>query len=377
LSSLTPFLLWWRTTLARDREIVDAVVDPAHVGPSAEFQAALDDWPGTYYWAESDGPGRLVLTRALTPQPGERWWLHAVLFAVTFLTVWMGGALLSGSSLPWAFPFSREFTLVPQLMWELVAELFTVRAGLDFAVALMAILLCHEMGHYAMAKRYGIDVSPPYFLPSPPVLNFIGTFGAFIRLRSPIVDRQQLMDVGAAGPWAGFVVALIALLVGLANSEVVADVGPSAQLITVAHVHLYLGDSAITYALRHLLIGEGTVLLHPLAFAGWVGIFVTMLNLLPLAQLDGGHILYALIGKHQAKVGLTVWIALIGMGFLEGQWWWWLWAFLILVLGRGSLAHPQVLDRYRPLTSNRRPIGWLTLVLLVVTFSPVPVHYYF
>ena len=118
MSSLTPFFLWWRTTLARDREIVDAVVDPAHVGPSADLQAALDDWPGTYYWAESDGPGRLVLTRALTPQPRERWWLHAVLFAVTFLTVWMGGALLAGSSLPWAFPFNRELTLVPQLMME-------------------------------------------------------------------------------------------------------------------------------------------------------------------------------------------------------------------------------------------------------------------
>jgi Zn-dependent protease len=377
LSHVTEYFSWWRTTVVRHREIVDAEVDPAHSGPSPELEAALAGWPGHYYWAAGDGPGRLTLTRPLGDESGERWWLHGVLFLATFFTVWMGGALLAGSSLPWEFPFSMGFTLTPSLMSELLTELVTLRSGLAFAVALMAILLSHEMGHYLVAKRYGVDTSPPYFLPSPPLLNFIGTFGAFIRLRSPIVDRQQLMDVGAAGPWAGFAVALVVLFAGLTYSTVVPEVGPSEQLIVVANLHLYVGDSVVSYAARHLVIGDGTVMLHPLAFAGWLGVLVTMLNLLPLTQLDGGHVLYALVGKYQAKIGPFVWLSLIALGFMEGQWWWWVWAAVILMLGRGRLAHPQVLDPYRSLPRSRRPVGILTLLLFVVTFCPVPVHYSF
>ncbi len=377
MRAVTKYLAWWRVTVTREREIIDAVVAQDHRGPSPELEGALAEWPGSYYWARDDGDGRLVLTRPVGGSRPERWWLHGVLFVATFITVWMGGALLAGSELPLAFPFRVEFMVAPQLLVQLMSELLTLRAGLDFAVALMTILLAHEMGHYLMAQRYGISASPPYFLPAPPVVNFIGTFGAFIRLRSPIVDRQQLIDVGAAGPWAGFVVAIAALLIGLGRSEVVAQVGPSDQLITVANLQLYLGDSPVSYAARRLIVGDGTVLLHPLAFAGWVGVFVTMLNLLPLAQLDGGHILYALIGKHQARIGPIVWLGLIALGFIQGQWWWWVWAAVIIILGRGRLAHPQVLDRHRRLPRNRRPIGWVTLLLFLATFIPVPVHYHF
>ena len=382
VSPLTPFFLWWRTTVVRDREIVDAVVDPAHCGPSVELEQALADWPGPYYWARGDGDGRLVLVRVLRPDPGERWPLHALLFFATFFTVWMGGALLAGSALPLAFPFHIDFSIAPQLLVELLRELVTLRAGLDFALGLMAILLAHEWGHFVVARRYGINASPPYFLPAPPIVNFIGTFGAFIRLRSPIVDRQQLMDVGAAGPWAGFVVAMVVLVAGLLRSEVVAHVGPSDQFITLAHYQLYLGHSPIMYVARRLFVGEGTVLLHPLAFAGWIGLLVTMLNLLPLGQLDGGHIVYALIGRRQGSVSSLAWFALIGLGFVAaalGSFWaglvWWVWAAVILMLGRGQLAHPQVLDRHRALPSDRRPIGWATVLLFIGTFTPVPVYY--
>ncbi len=101
-----------------------------------------------------------------------------------------------------------------------------------------------------------------------------------------------------------------------------------------------------------------------------------MLNLLPLGQLDGGHILYALIGRWQATIGPVIWMGLIALGFVQGQWWWWIWAAFILILGRGRVAHPQVLDRYRPLPVSRRPVGWATLLLFVGTFSPIPVHYF-
>jgi membrane-associated protease RseP (regulator of RpoE activity) len=134
--------------------------------------------------------------------------------------------------------------------------------------------------------------------------------------------------------------------------------------------------------LRRELVGEGTVLLHPLAFAGWLGVLVTMLNLLPLGQLDGGHVLYAVIGRRQTAVSSLVWVGVVGLGVLaarEGSLalalFWWLWAFVVLVLGRGRLAHPQILDQYRPLPVSRRLYGWATLLLFLVTFSPVPIYW--
>ena len=359
----------------RDREVVDAVVRPEHLGPSPELERAIKRWPGPHYWAEGDGEGRLVLIRILRSERGERWWLHSLLFVITFVTVWMGGSLLSDGTSAATIPFSPELWAAPQLIGRWLAELPSGGAGLDFAMALMAILLAHETGHYIVARRYGINASPPYFLPAPPWWNFIGTFGAFIRLRSPVIDRRQLMDVGAMGPWAGFAVALVALIVGLGRSELLPEDGASHQLVLLADFRLYLGDSPIMYAARQLIVGDGTVLLHPLAFAGWIGLFITMLNLIPLGQLDGGHVLYALAGRWQARLGPAVWLGLVALGFLHNQWWWWIWAALILVLGRGRLAHPQVLDRHRPLPPSRVPFGWATLLLFAATFTPVPIHY--
>jgi membrane-associated protease RseP (regulator of RpoE activity) len=201
-------------------------------------------------------------------------------------------------------------------------------------------------------------------------------------LRSPIVDRRQLMDVGAAGPWAGFLIAMLALLVGLARSHVIPEMGPTDQLIQFGVGRLYLGDSPIMWLSRRLVVGEGTVVLHPLAFAGWLGLFITMLNLLPLGQLDGGHILYALIGRWQALVSAAALVGIVVLGFYAEQqstlltgMFWWVWAAVILLIGRGRVAHPQVLDRSRRLPPTRRPLGWATVVLMIGTFSPVPVYY--
>jgi membrane-associated protease RseP (regulator of RpoE activity) len=295
------------------------------------------------------------------------------LFVVTFVTVWIGGAFLADAE-----PFVVRGPGIRGLWVAVGSWLMALRPGLEFAMGLMAILLAHETGHYLTAKRYGLNVSPPYFLPAPPVSSFffVGTFGAFIRLRSPVVDRRQLFDVGAAGPWAGFVVAGIVLVAGLLLSQPV-DTGraDAAQIIMFGSRPLYLGDSLIMAGARHLLAGEGTILLHPLAFAGWLGLFVTMLNLLPLGQLDGGHVLYGLIGDRQKQVAYLMWLALVVMGTPGiGFWGWWVWAAFTMLLGRGRLGHPSVLDRFRPVPRNRRPLGWATVALFVGTFTPIPFY---
>jgi Zn-dependent protease len=368
---LDRFFVFWRTTIVRDREIVDAVVQPEHRAPSPELKEALRRWPGIHYWENSESGRRLVLVRRLDRPVRERWWLHLGLFLITFLTVWIGGALLAGGPVELAPRFSG---LGPEQLAASFRQWFrALLPGLDFALGLMAILLAHELGHYFTARWYGIGVSPPYFLPAPPNLNFVGTFGAFIRLRSPVLDRRQLLDVGAAGPWAGFVVSLLVLAVGLRWSQPVDSIGDLApQLIVIQGNALYLGDSILMRAARELLVGDGTVLLHPLALAGWLGLFVTTLNLLPLGQLDGGHVLYGLLGGAQRRIGWLVWFGLLILGF--SFWGWWVWAGFTLLVGRGRLAHPSVLDRNRPIPRSRHPVGWLTVLLFVATFTPVPFY---
>lgn len=354
--------------MAADREVVDAVVAPEHRGPSAEFQEALDQWPGTFYWTAGSRRDRVTLIRARTAPARERWWLHGLLFAATFLTVWLAGdALVRGTA---RLPFIPSWGAAD--IWRGVVDWVThTTPGLGFATALMTILLVHELGHYLFARRYIINASPPYFLPAPWVVNFIGTFGAFIRLRSPIVDRRQLFDVGAAGPWAGLAVTIAVLLYGLAQSQVFpADVGMSPQFILWNGQRVFIGDSLLMRWSREAMVGEGLVLLHPLALAGWFGLFVTMLNLIPLGQLDGGHVVYALIGKHQAKVGLLMFYALIPLGLqFKG---WWLWAAMILVLGRGRIAHPSVMDPHTPIPASRWVVGVATAAVFVVTFVADP-----
>jgi Zn-dependent protease len=368
--SLEPYLSYWRTTTARDREIVEAVVRPEHRGPSDGLSQALREWPGVHYWASGADTGRLVLVRALAAAPRERWWLHGLLFLLTFLTVQLAGTLLMGGSHNTLPPLAGTWS---DRLAGLLAWFRTSFAGMPFAMALMAILLSHEMGHYLTAKRYGINASPPYFLPAPIEVNFIGTFGAFLRLRSPVVDRRQLMDVGAAGPWAGFLVAAVLLVVGLRHSYLVPPGKYDAPMvIELGRSTVFLGDSLLTWGLRQLVLGQGSAVLHPLAVAGCVGMLVTALNLLPMGQLDGGHILYALLADRQRSAGLVTLAALAVLG----RWyqWWWLWAALILLIGGGRLAHPRVLEPLRPLPRSRLPLGWGSMLLFAVTFAPIPLR---
>jgi membrane-associated protease RseP (regulator of RpoE activity) len=226
-----------------------------------------------------------------------------------------------------------------------------------------------------VARKYRVDASPPYFIPFPAQFNVLGTMGAFIRLRSPVYDRRTLFDIGIAGPLAGIAVAIPALLIGLALSEPVANAPVrdyAHQLIRVGGGYLFLGDSLLMVAARSVLAPDGVLLLHPMAVAGWAGVLVTMLNLLPLAQLDGGHITFAVFGRRQRWIALAFWFGLILMGWL---FWpgWWLWAALGLILGRGRLAHPKVVEPERELSTSRRWLGYLAIALFVLTFMPKPV----
>ena len=364
---LRAFLLAWRTTTLHDREVIDALVDPGHAGPSPALQAALSRWPGHYYWSDESEGRHLILTRPMVRRKRERWVLHAALFLATLVTTTFAGAVLTGA-IPDANPldlFTGDYPLSPGLAraWA---------TGLVFSIPLLAILLCHEMGHYVAARWYQLDVSPPYFIPVPLFPTFIGTMGAFIRLRTLLSDRRQLLDVGVAGPLAGFAIALPVLWIGLTFSHPPPGHGElSGMLVTMGGGTYALGDSLITLGLRWLTHGgTRTLLLHPLAFAGWVGMFVTMLNLLPISQLDGGHIMYAALPRVHTRVALACWALILGLGaFWAG---WLVWGFIVLILSRGRLGHPPVLDAYRPLPTSRRWLAWAGLALLLITFAPVP-----
>jgi membrane-associated protease RseP (regulator of RpoE activity) len=284
--------------------------------------------------------------------------LNTVLFLLTLLTTTMAGAYTAGGNFSLLKPISS------------IAEL---AGGLSFSIPLMLILLAHELGHYFTARHHRVDASLPYFVPAPfPSFFFIGTFGAFIKMRSMPNSRRVMFDIGAAGPWAGMLIALPATIIGLQYSTI-------SPLDTSAG-GLNLGNSLLFLGLSHWILGVDpnlvNVNLHPIAFAGWLGFFVTALNLLPSGQLDGGHVVYALFGRRRHRMisrcafitaVLMVLVPLVvGWDYWAG---WWLWAVLLLILG---LGHPVTVDAETPLDSRRRVAAWLTVALFIVTFAPVP-----
>ena len=275
--------------------------------------------------------------------PGRRLGVHIGLFLTTALTTTAAGALWAGAD-----PFT---------------SLDGLAHGLSFSFSLLAILLCHEMGHYSMCVRHGVDASLPYFLPAPPLVIPWGTFGAFIRVRSRFPDRRALFDMGAAGPWAGFVVAVVVLVVGLRLSHV--DTKPAAAA-------LVFGDSLLTGYLTRMVVGADpdTVFIHPVGLAGWFGLLVTSLNLLPAGQLDGGHVVYAALGRRTPILPVALAGALVWLGF---RLWsgWFFWAGIILVMTR--LGHPTTIDDDVPLGPARLVGAVLSLLVLALTFVPEPI----
>ena len=363
---LTGFLLAWRTTTLPDREVVDGLVHPGHVGPSPALAAVLAQWPGNYYWSDEPDGRHLILTRPLARRR-ERWAPHILLFLATLYTITFAGAVLAGG-----IPYSGPLAFFTSGHPGYPGFLHAWSTGLPFSLSLIAILLSHEMGHYVVARYYQLDVSLPYFIPLP-IPSFIGTMGAFIRLRTIVSDRRQLLDIGVAGPIAGFVVALPLLILGLTLSHAGAPEEGLRGLVVYfgGAPQIPLGDSLVSLVLRRLLLGHATTIdVHPVAFAGWVGMFVTMLNLLPMGQLDGGHILYARLPRWHQRVAFAFWLLIVALGSLWSGWY--LWGGLVLLLSRGRLGHPPVLDVQRPLPASRRVLAWAALLLFIITFAPAP-----
>ncbi len=334
--------------------------------------------------------------------------LNILLFIATFFTTTLAGALMEAEK-----DVFLEF-----------------HKGLPFSLTLLTILLFHEFGHYFMAKKHHVDATLPYFIPAP---SIIGTFGAVIKMRSPLHSKRALLDIGAAGPLAGVVIAIPATIIGLRFSEI--------HPVTGLQGGISLGSSLLFSFLSHISVGtvpeNHDIFLHSVAFAGWIGMLVTMLNLIPVGQLDGGHIAYAVLGRKRhrkiasvilpgllffgslpvpylilqvlvwvlritidlilrllyvpefilpifrgilIKIGVVAieqntswWIPLHeGISWIAGFGWlgWLIWYLLLRFLIR--TIHPPTMDEYLPLNMERKVIGWTALVLFVLTFTPAP-----
>ncbi|MDI6891043.1 MAG: site-2 protease family protein [Thermodesulfovibrionales bacterium] len=267
--------------------------------------------------------------------------LHLILFIFTLFSTLLAGAMQAGVSI--------------------LKEPEKIYKGLPFALTLMSILLAHELSHYFASRKHRVKATLPYFIPAPTI---IGTFGAFIKMKSPISTRKALLDIGASGPIAGFIISVMVSIIGLSLSKVVP--------IQETKGAISLGDSLLFSILSSLILdyqpGSQDILLHPVAFTGWIGLFVTSINLIPIGQLDGGHIAYALFGEKYnliSNIFIPI-MLLLGLLLWEG---WAIWAVLLLILG---LRHPPIQYPEVPLDRKRRFIGWITLAIFALTFIPVP-----
>jgi membrane-associated protease RseP (regulator of RpoE activity) len=282
--------------------------------------------------------------RALSGWKG--WPLNLALLIATLGTTLFAGAVMEGAD-----PLSQPLALLK---------------GVPFSASQLLILGCHELGHYFTARAYGVQVSLPYFIPLP--LPPMGTMGAIIKMRSPIPSRKVLFDIGIAGPLAGLVLSIPILAIGLHFSSVKAVSGLAAQEGVFS-----LGDSLASSFLQWLVIGPISsgydVFLHPMALAGWLGFFVTALNLMPLSQLDGGHLVYAVMGQRYRSV-VWAFMGVLVILFMVSRWPGWLiWVALSVGLG---LKHPPPLDDLTPLDPLRRWLALLALGLLVALLPPLP-----
>lgn len=292
----------------------------------------------------------------------KRVWLNILLFLVTAASTFFVG-------ISWSFGYkyaelvAADPNLIPEPAMILNPEI--VALSLIYAVVLLVILLGHELGHFLSCQYYKIDATLPYFIPAP---TLIGTMGAFIRIRSPITKKQQLFDIGIAGPLTSFLLSLPAVVFGLSLSKPVPPLAEGESLLFGDPLILKLVGSFIFKG-----VPEGyDIVPHPIAFAGWVGILVTAMNLFPVGQLDGGHIAYALLGKRSTRlapyfIGIFI---IMGIFFWFG---WFVWALLISFLG---LKHPHIADEDSPLSPGRRVLGILMLVIFVLSFIPDPIKGY-
>lgn len=306
--------------------------------------------------------------------------VNLALFLITLVSVlFTGGVMNTQQALP-----SDLFSAIREI----------IANGWPFALSLLAILGAHEFGHYFMGRARGIDVTLPFFIPMP--LSMLGTMGAFINIRSLPKNKRALFDMAVAGPLSGLIISIIVLIIGLQLSSV----STLPNLLTTQNAFQMEGNSIIYLLLKRMVLGlwlpspagaEGIfmpgfltsffftstpypaggldVILHPVAWAGWAGLLVTSLNLIPAGQLDGGHIFYALFGKKNIRRIMPV---VLGLLVLLGFGWftWWIWALLLFFMGQ---THAEPLDRVTELDSKRRWLGYAMLFVFIFTFIPVPI----
>ena len=303
----------------------------------------------------------LPLTEAVTWQPRrkfqDRVWLHVLLLLLTVATTTLVG---TDQYLGFLTDFARPVRL-PGLSIGLLLN------GLWYSGTILAILGCHELGHYVACRYYDVDASLPFFLPVP--ISITGTLGAFIRIREPIPQKRMLFDIGIAGPIAGFVIAVPALFIGISMSHVV-PVPPDFS-------GLELGEPLLFRFASWLLWGatpDGYSLnLHPMAFAAWWGLLATALNLFPIGQLDGGHISYAVLGSRSSYVTLLMVGVAVALSYFAMSWrvWTILMIIMLLLFGR---HHPRVFDEEVPLDRNRRLLALGALAMFTLCFTPAPIQ---
>jgi membrane-associated protease RseP (regulator of RpoE activity) len=314
----------------------------------------------------SGGGHEVIAVKGILEHKPGRTWLNVVLLLATVFSVLFIGAgyalqdagLLTDPNSPDALRL-----LLTHLHW-----------GIPFAGTLLGILLAHELSHYFVARRYGSPVSLPFFIPMP--YSLMGTMGAVIVQRAPMRDRKALFDIGVAGPLGGLIIAIPLLILGLALSSV----GPPPPDIDTAYQE---GNSLLYLTIKYLMFGKvlpsngEDVWLHPVAFAAWAGLLVTMINLIPVGQLDGGHISYALLGRRAWGLGyiviaaMVVWGGWLLMGGNEAGGFWMTWGFLNLFL---NPRHPPPLNDAARLDARRIALGLFVLAIFVLTFMPAPLR---
>ncbi|NJN15389.1 MAG: site-2 protease family protein [Oscillochloris sp.] len=292
----------------------------------------------TLMMQEDRAGAALLVLPALPAARPSRLWVALLLLALTIAsTTFIGGFTQTG---------------------------FDIWQGLGYSAALLGILLAHELGHYIVARREGVAVSYPFFIPAP--IFLLGTMGAFISIKEPVPNRRALLAIGIAGPLAGLVVAIPVLLFGLSISPVQTIV-PTEGSFTEGNSLLYAAMKLLVFG-RFLPSGGEDVFLHPVALAGWAGLLVTGLNLLPAGQLDGGHIFYALFGARAASImSMLVAGCLVALGFLWNGWF--IWAILVALMGQ---QHSPLLNGITPLRGGWRWLAVLGLIVFILVFTPIP-----
>lgn len=278
--------------------------------------------------------------------------VNVLLLLVTILTTLAAGAALAG----------REGLYLALLAGDAAQAASLARSGAPFALTLLVILGVHEFGHYAAARWHGVTATLPYFIPMP--VGGLGTLGAFISVRSPMKNRTVLFDIGLAGPLAGFFVALPLLVAGILLSEPVSGFAPGLTQRT-------LGSSALVTLVDSFFSKAGpgqTLSLHPVYFAAWIGLLITGINLLPIGQLDGGHVAYALFGRAAHHVARGAFLLLIVAGLTLSSTWL-LWGLFVLF---GGLHHPPPLNDITRLDGGRWLLGLATIGLFFLIIIPAP-----